>query len=34
MYRDAYQDAVTEGREITLHRPMDGGKEKKIRLLA
>jgi len=34
MYRDAYQDAVAKGREITLHRPMDGGKEKKIRLLA
>ena len=32
MYRDAYQEAVTAGREITLHRPMDGGQE--IRLLS
>ena len=32
MDRDAYQEAVTTGREITLHRPMDGGQE--IRLLS
>ena len=30
--RDAYQEAVTAGRKITLHRPMDGGQE--IRLLS
>lgn len=32
MCRNAYQEAVTTGREITLHRPMDGGQE--IRLLS
>lgn len=34
MYREAYQEAVATGREITLHRPMDGCQEKQIRLLS
>lgn len=34
LYRNAYQEAVSAGREITLHRPMDGGREKPVRLLS
>lgn len=34
MYRNAYQEAVATGRNITLHQPMDGGKNKEIRLLS
>jgi hypothetical protein len=34
LYRGAYQDAVATGRNITLHQPMDGGKDKEIRLLS
>jgi hypothetical protein len=34
MYRDAYQEAVTTGRKITLNRPVNGGKEEDIRLLS
>ncbi len=34
MYQNAYQEAVAAGRNITLHRPMDEGKDSKIRLLS
>jgi hypothetical protein len=34
MHRDAYQQAVIAGRQITLHQPMDGAREKEIRLLS
>ena len=35
MHRNAYQEAVAAGRKITLHRPMDDGKDKQeIRLLS
>ncbi len=34
MYRDAYQEAVTTGRALTLHQPMGGGTEKPVRLLS
>ena len=33
LYRGAYQEAVATGRKLTLHQPMDGGKEQEIRLL-
>ncbi len=34
MYRDAYQEAVTTGRTITLHQPVNSGTTQNIRLLS